>query len=392
VTSVLVLDSKNKNALAAIRSLGRRGIDVISGSTRRLTRGAVSKYSARSIVYPSPEDEARFVECLADAVDHLGVDVVLPIGDATTRVLSKHKEEFGDRAAIPIAGWEAMEVASDKLRTLTFVDRLGIPTPATFEHVTEVDRFPVVVKQRLGAGGVRYVNTAGELALVDTSNAVVQEYVPGEGWGFFALFDQGRERAVFMHRRIREYPVTGGASTAAESVYDPTLRALGLTVLRALAWHGVAMVEFKKDARDFQYKLMEINPKFWGSLDLSIAAGVDFPWLAVKLALGTLTTDVFDYRIGLRFRWLFEDLVHLAARPSAFRDVVRDFRPEVEDDLCRDDLKPAVFDAGNMVRAVATRAVRRRLRHPHGKPILAHERHSLADPPYGRASPGTDNR
>jgi predicted ATP-grasp superfamily ATP-dependent carboligase len=78
-----------------------------------------------------------------------------------------------------------------------------------------------------------------------------------------------------MHRRIREYPITGGASTAAESFYDPALRDLRLTLLRALNWHGVAMVEFKKDQRDGTHKL--INAKFWGSLDLAIAAGVDFP-------------------------------------------------------------------------------------------------------------------
>lgn len=67
-----------------------------------------------------------------------------------------------------------------------------------------------------------------------------------------------------MHKRMREYPITGGSSTAAESMYDPELRDLGLTLLKALDWHGVAMVEFKKDSRDGKYKLMEINPKFWG--------------------------------------------------------------------------------------------------------------------------------
>jgi predicted ATP-grasp superfamily ATP-dependent carboligase len=370
MAAVLVLDSENKNALAAIRSLGRHGYEVVSGSTRKLTRGRVSKFSSRSVVYPSPFDERRFVLDLLAIVERLGIDVVLPVGDATTRVLSRHKEEVARHVALPVADWDAMEIASDKLATVGFAHRIGIPAPRTFDRESDIDRFPVVVKERLGAGKLRYVNDRGELALVETANAVVQEYVPGEGYGFFALFDRGKERAMFMHRRVREYPVTGGASTAAESFYDPVLRDLGLTLLRALNWHGVAMVEFKRDTRDGRYKLMEINPKFWGSLDLSIAAGVDFPSLAVQAAMGTLEQDVDEYRVGVRFRWVFDDLMHLAARPRALPEVVRDFRTSVEDDVRRDDLAPALFDVANTVRAITTRALTRRLRYPHGKPAV----------------------
>ena len=367
MTRVLVLDGENKNALAAIRSLGRHGIEVVSGSTRRLTRGGLSRYSVGSVVYPSPASEEAFVAFVIEAADELGIDVVLPIGDATTRVVSKHKEAFSAHTAVPIADWTAMNIASSKRETVPFAIRLGVPVPRTYADKTAVDRFPVVVKQSLGAGGVRYVNDATELERVDSTDAVIQEFIPGEGYGFFALFDRGRERAVFMHRRIREYPVTGGASTAAESVYDETLRDLGLRLLRALDWHGVAMVEFKKDARDSQYKLMEINPKFWGSLDLSIASGVDFPWLAVKMALGELDEEVTNYRIGVRFRWVFDDLMHLAARPTSFAEVMRDFRNGVEDDIWLEDFKPAVFDAVKTVGGVVTRAATGRLRRPHGE-------------------------
>jgi predicted ATP-grasp superfamily ATP-dependent carboligase len=369
MTTVLVLDAENKNALAAIRTLGRRGMNVVSASPKRLTRGGVSKYSTASVVHAAPdEDENAFIADILETIDRMGIDVVLPIGDASTRTLSRNQAVINDHAATCLADWDAMRLACFKENTFPLARRLGVPAPETYTAPEDVAEFPVVVKKSVGSGGVRYVKTPDELAGIDTSDALIQEYIPGDGYGLFALFDSGRERAIFMHRRIREYPITGGASTAAESFYDPELRDLGLTLLRALNWHGVAMVEFKKDQRDGTYKLMEINAKFWGSLDLAIAAGVDFPWLAVKMALGEPEDDVTEYRVGLRFRWVFDDLMHLAARPRSFPDVMRDFRMGVENDIFLDDLMPAVLDSARTIASLVRGIATFRLRYPHGNP------------------------
>lgn len=83
-----------------------------------------------------------------------------------------------------------------------------------------------------------------------------------------------------MHRRIREVP----PSSAAESTYNSELLKLGRKILELLNWHGVAMVEFRRDSATGEFKLIEINPKFWGTLDLAIAAEIDFPHLAVQMA------------------------------------------------------------------------------------------------------------
>ena len=85
------------------------------------------------------------------------------------------------------------------------------------------------------------------------------------------------------------------------------------------------MVEFKKDTRDGQFKLMEINPKFWGSLDLAIAAGVDFPYLAARMAAEGDIDPVEDYRVGVRFRWVFDDAMRTLAAPGDLGAFVRDF-------------------------------------------------------------------
>jgi predicted ATP-grasp superfamily ATP-dependent carboligase len=154
---------------------------------------------------------------------------------------------------------------------------------------------------------------------------LLQEYIPGDGYGFFGLFNQGALRAIFMHKRLREYPITGGPSTVAESVYEPRLKELGLRILRLLNWHGAAMVEFRKDFRDNEYKLMEINPKFWGSLDLAIASGVDFPYLTCKMAVDGDVKPVFRYKVGVKFMWPFpDDFQRSLVYPLSIRDLIKD--------------------------------------------------------------------
>jgi predicted ATP-grasp superfamily ATP-dependent carboligase len=368
VTRVLVTDASYKNALAAIRNLGRHDVEITGGAVRRIAPGLFSRYTSSRMVYPAPAREDEFVEAIIRTIEKDGVDVVLPVGGETTRVLSNHKSRVIQHAALPVADSSAMEIASDKAKTMELAARLGVPIPRTFASAAEVDRFPVVVKAAQGSGDVHYVNSADELRATDTGGALIQEYVPGEGFGFFALFVDGRERAIFMHRRLREYPVTGGASTAAESFYDPVLCELGLRLLRALDWHGVAMVEFKRDLHDGQYKLMEINPKFWGSLDLALAAGVEFPWLAVRAALGQEFEPVMTFPSGVRFRWVFDDLLHVLARPRSAGVFIRDFSPGVHDDLDWKDPGPLLVQGGVSTVSALRRVATGQLRRPHGAP------------------------
>jgi predicted ATP-grasp superfamily ATP-dependent carboligase len=89
-----------------------------------------------------------------------------------------------------------------------------------------------------------------------------------------------------MHRRLRETPPSGGPSSCAVSIFENDLKSAGIKLLDHLQWHGVAMAEFKRDAKSSQLYLLEINPKFWGSLDLALDSGVDFPALAARVALG----------------------------------------------------------------------------------------------------------
>jgi predicted ATP-grasp superfamily ATP-dependent carboligase len=137
----------------------------------------------------------------------------------------------------------------------------------------------------------------------------VQQYVEGSGYGLTALVRRGQPVAVFMHRRLGEHDVAQGVrfahgATGAESVDEPELRSSGTAILQALCWDGIAMVEFKRSRRDGRFYLIEVNPRFVGSLELAVAAGVDLPWLYAQLAAGRPIIGPNRYRVGLRYRWL----------------------------------------------------------------------------------------
>jgi len=157
---------------------------------------------------------------------------------------------------------------------------------------------------------------------IRTGDYLIQDRLPpeGEGVGASLLFDRNhRCLAGFTHRRLRDYPVQGGPSTLRESTRDPELLNTSMGLLRHLDWVGVAMVEFKRDTRSNALTLMEINPRFWGSLALPVAAGVNFPLLLLGMALGESLQPVFDYQVGVRARWLIPgDILHFLSNPGRF--------------------------------------------------------------------------
>jgi predicted ATP-grasp superfamily ATP-dependent carboligase len=137
---------------------------------------------------------------------------------------------------------------------------------------------------------------------------LLQEHLSGEGLGVFVCCKDGESLAEFSHRRLREKPPSGGVSVLCESVeMRSELRQSAQLLLKQLGWQGVAMVEFKSDPRDRIPKLMEINGRFWGSLQLAIDAGVDFPLILLESVTTGVRAPMPTYRRGVRSRWLWGD-------------------------------------------------------------------------------------
>jgi predicted ATP-grasp superfamily ATP-dependent carboligase len=379
---VLLTDGNFKHTLAATRSLGKRGVEVTAVSHIEQSISFYSKYCAHHYILPDSERDAKFAAALLQYVKQNKFDVILPVSLGSVIQVSSIRKELERYVIVPIADHDVLDIASDKGKTVQFAQTLGIDVPKTWYPHRDEDlkiiskevRYPAVVKGSKGAGIVRYANDEKELikAYQDLKIhfPIVQDYIHGDGYGFFALYNRGKVRAIFMHRRIRTYPVTGGSSTFAESIYDPVLRDAGLKILNNLRWHGVAMVEFKKDSRSGKYVLMEINPKFWGTLDLSIASGVDFPYLTCKMATEGDIEPVLEYKSGVKFRWLFPgDVFNVLTDPGSLPKFICDFKDKsVRYDIYADDIRPTVMQIGMTVAELFIRIKQQRFWRPHGRP------------------------
>lgn len=338
VARVLVADGGQRSALSVVRSLGRAGHRVYVAAPKTPSLAGSSRHAAEEFPVPEPlEFPERFVEAVSDLSRRWRVDVLLPVTDESLAAVLPERERFGT-VRIPYPPAAVFRRVSDKRTLLGVARRVGIAVPeqqvlrSVGDPVADAGalRFPLVVKPSRSVAEsdgrriklqVRHAadRDALERVLAELPAAafpvLLQERIEGPGTGVFLLMHEGAPAAVFAHRRIREKPPTGGVSVYRESVRaDPELVRRSVRLLSAFGWEGVAMVEYKIDASTGTPYLMEVNGRFWGSLQLAIDAGVDFPALLVRAALGGPLPPPPDYREGARLRWLWGDVDHLLTR------------------------------------------------------------------------------
>jgi predicted ATP-grasp superfamily ATP-dependent carboligase len=333
VRKILILDGAQRSALAAVRALGGQGVPLRVADVSGDSLAGRSKFARESLAYADPSVDAG--RCLDDILRASPADsgeLILPMTDATTMLLVADGR-FAGRLLCPQVG--AYESLSDKGALLERARGLGVPVPRT-DTVRDLDQAqiaiagrepPIVIKparsRYLSGGAIRSTSViiaATRASAIDalkaapwfgTLPALIQDYVPGTGAGVFALFDDGRPVTWFAHRRLREKPPEGGVSVLSESARaDPRLIELSTRILGSVDWSGVAMVEFRIGSDGVPY-LMEVNARFWGSLQLAVDSGVNFPWLLYRMACGEQVPEVSDYRVGQRLHWFLGDLDNL---------------------------------------------------------------------------------
>lgn len=335
---ILILDGNENHAVASVRSLARSGHHVAVGASTTWSKAGWSRFASSTFQYPSPTDDAEaFVYRIAEEAKLVSGTLVMPMTEQTTLPLSIHRrviEDVGGRLALPTH--ETILQAFDKQSTFQLASSLGLAVPKTLvisadlkaNEVAGELSYPVVLKpsssQEISSEG--RVNKTGAplyakdrtefLEAFDTmrarcSSMLVQEFVTGVGAGYFALFQEGEPRLEFAHQRVRDVRPTGSGSALRISVpLDPRIRDAGLAMLRALKWHGVAMVEFRVRS-DGTPVFIEVNGRFWNSLALAIYAGADFPALLVEMVeKGDIPSDS-QYKTNVRCRWLLGDFRHL---------------------------------------------------------------------------------
>ena len=321
------------------------------------------------------DDHAGFGDRVATLARRVSADVIMPFGLHSYWALSKYVSSGAPDLPVMVAGISLFEQLNNKQTATELINQLALATPKTFRIKAESDlsavigdvKFPIVVKVAEGSGvatGLRYANDAEELRVAwtelrDGTNEnrpggeppVIQEFIPGFIHDACTLTEHGKPIQIVTQVRRWMYPIYGGVGAINVTTHDPELEGIARTILEATKWHGPAQIEFKKDSRDGSYKFIEFNTKLWGTLDLSIKAGVDFPGMIRDYVLGRPLKRGSGYVEGLRYSFWFPLAVLAYAQLwkaygfKAFRPIARARRRVNAIDFR--DLKPTVFDIIN---------------------------------------------
>lgn len=336
MAKILVLDGHSAASLAVTRSAGRAGHWVAVGANWGIFAAAkVSRYCQLAFDYPvSTSEPTQFVDSVLEFVRAHQIDLVIPVTDWTLGPLSAERERFSALCRLAMPSHAAVEFASDKFRTIQLAQEIGIGVPKTqlirslddFSHAGTA--FPAVVKDRFSVrwiqhkavfGSVAYAYSAEELKrkvadrIEATGDAMVQEFVSGEGIGFSCFIASGKMFLPFQWLRVREVDPRGSASSARKSIpLDDALVSQSQRLITRMGFEGMAMVEYKRTP-DGRLVLMEINGRPWGSIGLPVACGIDYARYLIEWCLeGKLPPEKIAYRENVLCRRAISELTHLS--------------------------------------------------------------------------------
>ena len=378
--SVFLLDGSQKSTLAALRSLGKKGIKCTVGESFSPHLCFKSKFCHKNILYPSPITKInKFKQFIWHFIENNSLNAVFPMTDITIPLIIDIFENTKYGYLVSHLNSEKYHKASDKIFLVNLAKSLSVPVPETtiadetsnvFELAKSI-KYPVVLKpykskiffgKEIISLNVSYANNPEEL--INTLklcsrykiNYMIQQKIEGEGIGHFSLWQNGVKKMAFNHKRLLEKPPSGGVSVLCESIAeDFELNKFAAVILEELNWHGVAMVEFKKDDKTGILYLMEINARFWGSLELAIRSGVDFPYYTFKMIGGEkLSLSKNDYKIGTLCTWATGILDHfyLLLKDKNNKELLKSFQKlmhlnkmKIYDMVFhKDDFKPFIFE------------------------------------------------
>jgi predicted ATP-grasp superfamily ATP-dependent carboligase len=389
---VLVLGWIPRIVLTIARSLHRHGIpvdvaDCISNQPLR------SRAIRHIFLLPNPSDSPNaFLRELRSLIAKGGHDMLIPADDRSIAAVMEHYDDLKEIIRISCLPPEIMQSVLNKTLTLQAAQRCGVRAPRTAVAINSTDLlklageipFPWILKpaekEKRGEeftscrlDNIEAVAHKYPEACRFAPPMLVQEYCEGGGVGIEVLLHEGQCLLAFQHRRLKEFPHAGGvAVTAIAERPDPKLVDLSLRLLQELRWDGVAMVEFRVNHSTGEAVLMEVNGRFWGSISLPVAAGLDFPYYQWQLAHGEQPSIPAEYAVGTRWRWtvgyfyrlywLFVFARHLReARVELKRtlsQVFSDFNFSIRDAMF--DLKdpvPAILEAGRNAKSLAKRSI-----------------------------------
>lgn len=294
-----------------------------------------SRHVHRSLTWAGTDDPAAAAAFLEDAADRFGLKnyILVASADAEVEFVSRQYDRLSRTFVLTLPPWEQLEWACEKARAYERAIELGIGVPSIFsvrswEEATRLAlQFPIVLKpsSRVARNAFTlakawkieraedFLPAFGRAAgHVGVENVVIQELVPGGGecqFSYAALWNEGRPVAEFAARRTRQFPVEFGfTSTFVETVDAPDVVEAGRRFADSIRHHGLIEIEFKRDPRNGQLKLLDVNPRPWSWLGLAAAAGMPLGHMQWAAATGK-PIPAGSVRTGVAWMYLLRDLV-----------------------------------------------------------------------------------
>lgn len=339
MNKVLVTDGRSLASLATIRSFGEKGFEVHCGDDTKNNLSSFSRYVKKRIVYPSPTKQpSQFIDFIIELTKKEKYDMIIPIRDDVTLLLSKNKDQLLKYTRLYLADYDVLRKFRDKGETIKIAQNVDVPVPDTYypedmdiKEIKECVQYPVLIRPRVSSGsrGIKYVISSSEFDEAYNEikegygEPIVQEYINKTGYSTACILldDEQNEIASFSYERVKEYPISGGPTVVGVSSNDAQIKEYSINLLKSIGWKGVAEIEFILNDEG-KPLLLEVNPRFWMPLNLAIKSGVDFPYIMYDLAMGKNLDPVKVYKYGFKYRWVLPDeILWLLQTPHKVRGI-----------------------------------------------------------------------
>lgn len=332
-TPVVVLPAARHGGLGIVRSLGRLGVPVHVVDSDPDAPALHTRYGRGRFIHNfETEPAAAAIAFLESVRKQLGRKAILiPTSDTLAMFVDEHAEVLREWFLFPERPEGLARSLSSKKEMYLLACRHGVPTAATAfpqsrrEVMEYLDRarFPIVLKGIYGARmksrsgrPVEIVRSASELlerydALEEASepNLMLQEYIPGGEdtiWMFNGYFDAASECVIgFTGKKLRQCPVYTGQTSLGICLRNEQVAGTTCTFLRAIGYRGVIDLGYRYDARDGQYKILDVNPRIGATFRLFVGEnGIDVA-RALYLDLTGQPIKAAPAREGRK--WIVED-------------------------------------------------------------------------------------
>jgi len=328
---VVILDANSRVSLTIVRALGLKGLNVVVVGVDGWRNFCFkSKYSKKNYTFVDYRSNPEgYLDSLISILNK--DDVVIPVSINTILFISKHQERLRGVAKFLLPDVDKIDLVNNKANLANLAKELDIPHPRTFilSSLDELSKlngylnYPLIIKFRVDQGlyfypRKRYKIVENKEQLIKSYKEmaacqelpVIQEVVNGDSYAVSMLVDADSNiKASFMHKRIRTYPYRGGPSSLCESCYKKELVDCAKKIVNSIKWKGIINFEFKYDEVSGKFYLIEINPRFWGSLSLAIESDINFPYLLYLILAGKQFDSNMDYQLNKRMRFLVQDML-----------------------------------------------------------------------------------